>query len=414
MNNQYDEVVEIIKKYNQEHLLNFYNELTEGQKEKLLNQILNIDFDLISKLYENRNNSEISNNIIEPIDFDIKEEINNETKQDLEKIGFEAINNGEYAICVMAGGQGTRLGHNGPKGTFIVNTNPPMSIFEIIINRLKIEGKKYSKDIFIYFMTSEENNNATVEFFENNDYFGYDKNKVMFFKQGKLPMIDTNGKILLERKDLIKEAADGNGGIFEALHKKGIISHMKQNNIKYLEIKNIDNILFNICDELALGMLIKEDTELLSKSLIKAYPEEKVGVFCKKDNKLGVIEYIEMPQELIDKKDEKGELLYGEAYFGGSNIFNIKALEKIGNEKLPYHTALKKASYIADNGEEVIAEKPNAYKFEAFIFDAFSKMEKYKILRVKREDEFAPIKNAVGVDSPETALKLYNDKYGNK
>jgi len=412
MDNQYNDVLETLKKYNQEHLLGFYEELSNVQKEKLLTQISNIDFELINNLYENKDNIEIVNNKLEPVDYEIKENLDEQIQEELKKIGNKAINDGEYAICVMAGGQGTRLGHNGPKGTFVVNTNPPMSIFEIIINRLKIESEKYNKDIFIYFMTSEENNDYIVYFFEKNNYFGYNKNNIIFFKQGKLPMIGLDGKILLERKDLAKEAADGNGGIFEALHKKEIISHMKQNSIKYLEIRNIDNILFNICDEIALGMLVKNDAEILSKSAVKAYPEEKVGVFCRKNDKLGVIEYMEMPKELVDKRDENGQLYYGDLNIG-SFIFNIRGLEKIGSEKLPYHTALKKATYINKNGEEEKSETPNAYKFEAFIFDAFAKMDNYKILRVKREDEFAPIKNAEGVDSPETALKLYNNKYGN-
>lgn len=256
-------------------------------------------------------------------------------------------------------------------------------------------------------MTSIENNDQTKEFFEKNNYFNYPKNAIKFFVQGELPMVDQNGKILINEEGLIKEAADGHGGIFEAMFKNNVIKDMKNNNIEWIFIGPVDNPLAKMVDEMLIGMCKEKNVLEAGKSLVKANPEEKVGVFCKKNGRPSVIEYTEITKEMANEVDENNKLVYGESHIN-CNMFNIKALEIIGNQKLPYHSAFKKATYLDLNGNIIKPESPNSYKFESFIFDAFNKLDDMLIFRVKREEEFAPVKGKTGVDSVETAIELYN------
>ena len=294
----------------------------------------------------------------------------------------------------------------GPKGTYDIGLESHKTIFQILCETLKEANRLYGNYVPWYIMTSNQNNEETIKFFEKNNYFEYPKNKITFFIQGELPMLSEDGKILLDTNGLIKQASDGHGGIFEALRKNGIIYDMRQRGIKWAYIGGVDNILAKMVDPIFVGIIKDKNLYAGGKSLVKAYPEEKVGVFCKKDGKPSVIEYSEMPNEIANQVDENGNLKYAESHIL-CNLFNIEEIDKISKNKLPYHYAYKKADYMNEKGEIIIAEKPNAYKFEAFIFDAFEGLDDMVIMRVKRQEEFAPIKNAQGVDSPETARKLY-------
>ena len=407
-----EEVTKILKKYSQEHLLEYMKYLNKEEQEKLEKQILNIDFEQLKELYERtKQNQDLESKIIEHIKYTDKERLSKERKEELEKIGSKIITSEKYAVITMAGGQGTRLGHTGPKGTYILNTiNGPKYIFEIIIDTLKRAQKEYGVTIPWYIMTSRENNDETIAFFEEKNYFGYDKSKVKFFKQGELPLLDTSGKVILDKDKKIKEAADGNGGIYEAIAKNGVLDDLKNRKIEWIFVSGIDNILSNFVDPILIGLTIEEKQKIASKSVAKTNPKEKVGVFCKMNGKPKVIEYIELPEEMAEERDENGELVYGEVNIG-TYLYNISVFENLADVKLPYHVAFKKSGYLNKKDEFVEPEEPNAYKFEAFIFDAFSRYDDMTILRVKREDEFAPVKNKTGNDSPETAVKLYNDKF---
>ena len=294
-----------------------------------------------------------------------------------------------------------------------MNVNPnSKSLFEILCDNLKRARDKYNVIIPWYIMTSRENNDQTEQFFKESNYFNYPKEAIKFFKQGELPMIDTKGKILLNEEGIIKEAADGHGGIFEAMFKNDIVKDMKQKEIEWIFIGPVDNPLVNMVDEILIGMSKEKNILEAGKSLVKASPEEKVGVFCKKNGKPSVIEYTEITSEMAEAVDENNNLIYGESHIN-CNMFNIKGLEIIGNQKLPYHSAFKKATYLNENGELIKPDEPNAYKFESFIFDAFNKLDDMLIFRVKREEEFAPVKNKEGVDSVETAIELYNKYHKN-
>ena len=405
-----EETISILKKYHQEDILKY--RLTEKQQQELEKQISNIDFEQLQNLYESTKQEKyIEEKKIEHIPYIDKAKLSKEKEEELANIGTEIIKQGHYAVVTMAGGQGTRLGHLGPKGTYALDTvNGKKYIFEIIIERLKEANKKYGVIIPWYVMTSKENHEETVWFLENNNYFGYEKEKVKFFKQGELPLIDTQGKLILDENARIKEAADGNGGIYEALAKSGLLEELKQNQIDWIFISGIDNILSNFVDPILLGLTIKENNVIASKSVAKTNPKEKVGVFCKMNGKPKIIEYIDLPEEMAEELDENGELMYGEVNIG-TYLYNIKVLENLVDVKLPYHAAFKKSGYLDINGNFIEPDEPNVYKFETFIFDAFTRYNDMTIMRVKREDEFAPVKNRTGNDSPETAVKLYNEKY---
>ena len=400
-----------LKKYSQEHLLNGYENLPEVKQKQLLNQIENTDFELINSLYsKTKETVEISESQLSPIEYWDRKRLNGEYKE-FQEIGEKAIKSGKLAAVTMAGGQGTRLGHKGPKGTFDIGLDSHKSLFELLCDSLKAEGKKYGVTIPWFIMTSKENNQETIDFFAKHKYFGYEKNKnIFFFEQGELPMVDTEGKILIGEDGLIKEAADGHGGIYEALVKNGMTKKMRELGVEWIFIGGVDNCLAKMVDPVLMGLAIEKHVTAAGKSVVKANPQEKVGVFCNKNGKPSVVEYTEIPKEMSEATDKNGELIYGESHIL-CNLFNIDAVERMGKKPLPYHTAYKKATYINDKGEKVVPDGPNAYKFEAFLFDAFGELDDMVILRVKREEEFAPVKNATGTDSPETARELYKKFY---
>ena len=317
---------EILKKYGQEHLLSNYEKLSNEDKNRLLNDILTIDFGEISKLYEQtKHKIKFENCKIEPIEHVDKAKLSNEEIQKYSEIGIEQIKKGKLAAVTMAGGQGTRLGHNGPKGTFDLGLDSHKSIFEILCDTLKLARKKYGVVVPWYIMTSDENNDETVEFFEKNNYFDYPKEAVKFFIQGEMTMINTEGKILLNEEGLIKQAGAGHGDIFEAMRKNGIIYEMQNKGIEWVFIGGVDNVLVKMVDPVLIGLSIERNVLAAGKSVVKANPHEKVGVFCKKDGKPSVIEYSEISNELAEAVDEKGELLFGESHIL-CNQFNKKIL----------------------------------------------------------------------------------------
>ena len=404
----FEDIERKIKRYNQGHLLEYYNNIQDANvKLKFEDQLENIDFELIDSLYKKTTLPVKNENVdIEPIDYWDKERLGG--KYDFyEEIGIEAIKAGKLAAVTMAGGQGTRLGHKGPKGTFDIGLDSHKSLFELLCDGLKESGKKYGVEIPWFIMTSEENNEETKEFFRKNKFFGYEKN-IHFFVQGQLPMVDTEGKILIGENGLIKEAADGHGGVYESLVKSKMVDKMKELGVEWVFIGGVDNCLVKMVDPVLMGLAIYKNVTGAGKSVVKANPHEKVGAFCKKNGRPNVIEYSEITDEMAEARDTAGELLYGESHIL-CNLFRIDAIERMGSNPLPYHSAFKKATYIDKDGNKIVPDSPNAYKFEAFLFDAFGDLDDMVILRVKREEEFAPVKNAEGVDSPETARTLYNN-----
>ena len=408
------DTINLLKMYNQEHVIRLMEKLNESQKRELIEQISKIDFHQIKELYDNtKKEIEIKENKIEPLPYLDKKKLSKEQKEEFDKLGKEVIENGQYAVVTMAGGQGTRLGHSGPKGTFKLDVyGKGKYLFEILAENLKEANQKYGTIIPWYIMTSKQNNEETIEFMEKHNYFGYDKNSVRFFAQSELPLVDTEGKLLIGKDMKIKEASDGNGGTYSSLRASGCLAEMKEKGIKWVFIGGVDNALLKMADITLLGMAIKQNVQIASKSIVKANPHERVGVFGKMNGHPKVIEYSEMPEKMAEELDENGELKYGEAHIM-CNLYTIEAIEKISKEPLIYHSAFKKNSYIDENGKEIIPAEPNAFKFESFIFDAFEFFDDIAILRGKREDDFAPVKNRTGEDSPRTAKELY-EKFWNR
>ena len=378
----------ILKQYQQDDILSLLEELKGEDRENLINQILDIDFEELTKLYEKTKTKEQNpKSEVKPIDCIDKDKLSNAEIEELKKMGLNIINQNKYAVVTMAGGQGTRLGWDGPKGTFKLQNGK--FIFQILAEKFKDFEKKHGTYPYWYIMTSEHNNDETVEFFKQHNYFELDKAKIKFFKQDELPLLTPEGKMVIE-DNKIKTASNGNGAVYSALIKEKILEDMKSKNIEWLYISGVDNIMVNFIDPIFLGLTIKNNMQIASKSVAKAYPEEKVGVFCKKNGKPGIVEYIELTEEMRNDKNENGDLVYGDANII-SHLLNINVINKITEQKMQYHIEIKKG----------------LYKFEAFIFDGFKAMDDMLVMRVRREDEFAPIKNKEGVDSPDTALEIY-------
>lgn len=408
------EAIELLKEYNQEHVIRLLEKLDDEKQDELIKQIQRIDFHQITELYNNtKKEIEFKESKIEPLKYLDKAKLTDSQRKKFDELGEASVKAGEYAVVTMAGGQGTRLGHQGPKGTFKLDVyGKGKYLFEILAENLKEANQKYGVTIPWYIMTSKENNPETVKFLEKNNYFGYDKDFITIFTQSELPLVDTEGKLLIGKDFKIKEASDGNGGTYSSLRASGCLADMKEKGIKWIFIGSVDNALLKMVDVTLLGMAKSQKVQIASKSVVKANPHERVGVFCKMNGHPKVIEYSELPKRMAEQRDRQGELKYGESHIM-CNLYTIEAIEKISKEPLIYHSAFKKNSYIDEDGNEVIPEEPNSYKFESFIFDAFEIFDDIAILRGKREDDFAPVKNKEGVDSPKTAKELY-EKFLNK
>ena len=354
--------------HNQTHIIELLNKLNGEKKQELIEQINKIDFHQIMELYENtKKEIEIKENKIEAITYFDKEKLDKKQKEKWDEIGESVIRNGEYAVITMAGGQGTRLGHTGPKGTFKLDVyGKGKYLFEILSENLKEANQKYNTVIPWYIMTSKENNKETVEFLEKNNYFGYPKNSVTIFIQNEMPLVDTEGKLLISKEFKIKEASDGNGGTYSSLRASGYLADMKEKGIKWIFVGGVDNVLLKMADVTFLGMTKDLGYEIASKSVVKANPHERVGAFYKINGRPKIIEYAELPEKMAEEVDENGELKYGESNIM-CHLYTIDAFEKISKETLIYHTAFKKNSYLDENWKEVIPESPNSYKFESFI-----------------------------------------------
>lgn len=401
--NKIEEARRILEENGQGHI--------KVENEELADQILHIDFERLKTLDEEITHPCCTCNIedISPVKAINPDKKDKKELEEYIKIGEDVVKSGHFAIGIMAGGQGTRLGHNGPKGTFELELNgKTKSLFEIIVDKLRNAHEKYNVYLNCYIMTSPENNKETVAFFEKNNYFNYPKEYIKFFMQEDLPLLNKEGKLILGEDGLIKLASEGNGGIFYSMAKKGIIDDMKSKKIKWIFIGSVDNLLVKYVDTLLLGLAIKQNVNIATRTVIKNSPNERVGVLCKKNGKVKVIEYTEVPKEMRVATDEAGEFLYGESHIM-CNLFSLEAIEKASTKELKYHVAVKKIKYIDENGKLVNPTEPNCYKFEKFVFDSFGLFDEIAILRGKREEDFAPIKNAEGQDSPETAQKLYEN-----
>lgn len=329
----------------------------------------------------------------------------NARRAEFEEAGYEAIRAGKVAALLLAGGMGTRLGLDKPKGELNVGINRTLYLFESLIHNLMDVTSVAGKSIPLYIMTSEKNNDETIRFFEEHDYFGYPKEDVAFFVQEMAAAVDYDGKLLLEEPGRLATSPNGNGGWFSSLKKAGLLEDVHKRGVAWINIFAVDNVLQRICDPAFVGATILSGKVSGSKVVRKVDAYEKMGVLCLEDGKPSVVEYYEMSKEMAESIDEKGDLLYA---FGVilNYIFRVDKLEEIVGRHLPVHVVEKKIPYIDEAGNLIKPESPNGYKFETLVVDMIRMMDDNLPYEVVREKEFAPIKNLHGVDSLDSAREL--------
>ena len=395
------EAEKLLKEKNQDQILRYYEELNEPEQQQFLKQIENINWADFNKI--GSTSSLTRGKFATPPALSIDKIEENKLK--FESIGLEAIKKGEVAAVLLAGGMGTRLGFDLPKGCFNVGLSHPLYIFECLINNLLDVVKQSGVYVPLYIMTSEKNDEATQNFFKEHDYFGYDKDFVKFFIQDMACAVDYNGKLLLEEKGRLATSPNGNGGWFTSMVKAGLDKDLHARNVKWINIFAVDNVLQRIADPVFVGATIDGKYQSASKVVRKVEPHEKMGLLCLEDNKPSIVEYYEMSKEMAEAKDADGSLTYK---FGVilNYLFSLDKLEQIVNDSLEVHVVEKKIPYIDEKGEKVSPTEPNGYKFELLVLDMVHMMDNNLAFEVKREKEFAPIKNLHGTDSVDSARDL--------
>lgn len=396
-----DEAIKLLGEKEQIHVMNGFDELAEAEQQTLLQQISDVNWDDIALAGKQ---SGIALGKIEPLGAIQVSEIEKRSDE-FNAAGIEAIKQGKVAALLLAGGMGTRLGFDKPKGCLNVGITKELYIFECLINNLLDVVKEAGVSIPLYIMTSEKNNDDTIAFFEEKNYFGYKKEDVKFFIQEMAAAVDYDGKLLKEEKGRLATSPNGNGGWFSSLAKAGLLDDVHARGVEWINIFAVDNVLQRICDPKFVGATILSGCESGSKVIRKADPYEKLGVLCKENGKPSIVEYYEMTEDMPTLRDENGELLYN---FGVTlnYIFKVSKLEQIMEEHLPVHVVEKKIPYIDNKGELISPTEPNGYKFETLVVDMIRMMDDTVPYEVVREKEFAPIKNLHGVDSLDTAREL--------
>ena len=400
----YNEALEKLKECGQEHVLRYFEDLSEDEKQGLLEQIELTDFSVIE---QGKNASAAQKGKISPLES-LELDAINENKERYTMLGMDAIKAGKVAAVLLAGGMGTRLGSDDPKGMYNIGKTKDVYIFQRIVENLMDVVNAAQKEIYLFVMTSDKNHVKTVNFFKGHNYFGYNENYVKFFMQEMAPATDYEGKVYMESKFQISNSPNGNGGWFSSMKKWGILDIIHQEGIEYLNVFAVDNVLQRIADPCFVGAVIEHQVEAGAKVVKKAAPDEKVGVMCLEDGKPSVIEYYELTDELMNTLNEKGERVYN---FGAilNYLFEVKALERIIDNQLQVHIVEKKIPYMDGNGNYIKPETPNGHKYELLILDMIHELRNCLPFEVERNKEFAPIKNKTGVDSVESARALLEE-----
>ncbi|WP_238403205.1 UTP--glucose-1-phosphate uridylyltransferase [Paenibacillus mesophilus] len=412
MDHLYNRLSQLASSYGQEHLLRYYETLSESSKSKLLRQIEQIDFAAIAGLSwharEAANPDKAISGAITPIEAYDAAAFGEQEREHFIRKGWELLRQGKVGAFVVAGGQGSRLGHEGPKGTYDIGLPSGKSLFQLQAERLLNVSRRAGRPIPWYVMTSPDNERETVQFFESSGYFGYAKEDIFFFRQNVLPALDPDGRIVLSAKDEIAMAPSGNGDAFRSAKQSGALADMRRRGVEWVFYYNVDNALIQIADPLFVGIAAHYNHPIATKVAEKSHPEEKVGILCLRDGRPAVVEYTEVPKELMVETDRNGRLVYGLGNLS-IHLFRADFMEEHAEADIAYHAAHKKIKSVNVEGEPVVPERPNAYKFERFIFDFFPLIERMTVLNIRREEEFAPVKNKDGEDSPESARRLLFD-----
>lgn len=382
---------------NQKYLGKLVNEQLPA---KLENQLEDMDWSLLdmidNKVQERGEFSPLGAMEISEIDT---------RRDEFDKAGLEAIKACKVGAILLAGGQGTRLGFDKAKGMYNIGLNRDLYIFEQLICNLMKVTERAGAWVPLYIMTSDKNDEQTREFFAEHDFFGYNKDFIKFFVQEMVPAVDFDGNILIEAEDSLAMSPNGNGGWFKSLVKAGLDKDMKEKGVEWLNVFAVDNVLQQIADPAFVGATILSGCVSGAKVVRKVDPYERVGALCLENGKPSIIEYYELTPEMAEATSENGSLLYG---FGVilNYLFKVDKLMDILEQNLPLHVVEKKVPYIDEKGNLIKPETPNAYKFETLILDMVYMMDDCLSFEVVREKEFAPVKNATGTDSVESARGL--------
>ena len=399
---EYREAYEKLEEYGQLHVLKYYDELSGYEKEALLKQIEETD---LAVLKQAGNKTELHpRGKITPIEV-MRLPAIEARREEYTKIGLDAVKAGKVGAVLLAGGMGTRLGSDAPKGVYNIGLTKDVFIFQRLIENLMDVVRAADAWVPLYVMTSDKNHEATTAFFKEKNYFGYDPEYVTFFRQDMAPASDYDGRVYMEEKYKMATSPNGNGGWFLSMMKWGIVDKIKTAGVEWLNVFAVDNVLQRIADPCFVGAVIAAGSAAGAKVVKKNAPDEKVGAMCLEDGRPSIVEYYEMTEELMNAKDAAGEPAYD---FGVilNYLFREKDLEEIAAKKLPLHIVEKKIPYLDENGMPVNPESPNGYKFEQLVLDMIHELDSCLPYEVVRNREFAPIKNKTGIDSVESARAL--------
>lgn len=401
-NLDYQKAAEKLGQYGQEHALKYYEELSEEQREQLLAQIADTDFAVLASVKDK--NSGTAKGKITPLAAMQLSEIHAK-EAEFRKLGLDAIRQGKVGAVLLAGGMGTRLGSEDPKGMYNIGVTRDVYIFQRLIENLLAVVKEAGVWIPLYIMTSDKNHEATTRFLREHDYFGYQSESITFFMQEMAPACDYQGKVYLEEKWKLSTSPNGNGGWYSSMYKWGIAQKAMAAGVEWLNVFSVDNVLQRIADPCFVGAVLASGCVAGSKVVRKCAPDEKVGVMCLEDGKPSIVEYYELTEDLMNARDANGDPAY---YFGVilNYLFRVADLEKIREKNLPLHIVEKKIPYLDEEGKKIKPEAPNGYKFEQLVLDMIHELDSCLPFEVERNKEFAPIKNATGVDSVESARAL--------
>lgn len=393
------DIKEILTSHGQEHVLRLWERADGAGRAALESRIEAIDWNMISARESVRPKGEI-----QPISGLSVNDIE-ERRQEFYEIGKAALLRGELAAVLLAGGQGTRLGSEKPKGTYNMGLTRSISIFELLMNNLKEVCAACSCFVPLAVMTSEKNDKETRAFFAQHGYFGYPQEYIGFFEQETAPSVDFQGKLLMENAQTLACSPNGNGGWYTSLARSGLLAAQPFRKAKWFNVFAVDNVLQRIADPVFLGATIASGCKTGAKVVKKTCPEERVGVLCLAEKKPCVVEYYELSPEMANARDDTGELCYRYGVIL-NYLFEKEKLEEIAGEGIPVHVVQKKIPFMDERGVFVTPEVPNGYKFETLILDLIELMGSCLPFEVVREREFAPVKNATGVDSVDTAREL--------
>lgn len=394
-----------LRRFDQDHVLAFWDRLDDAQRRALLEQVESLDLEQLRKLYAQRDDKGHAAPAAERIELvPVIRHGDGALEERRRHQGEELLRKGEVAVLLVAGGQGSRLGFDHPKGMYPVGPVSQKSLFQVHAEKVLATSRRYGQPVPFLIMTSLATHAETVTFFNEHRFFGLPRDEVFFFQQGTMPALDlTTGRLLMESPGSLFLGPDGHGGTLTALAKSGLLERMKTRGIKHVFYFQVDNPLVTIADPVFLGHHVAANAEVSSKIVAKRGPKEKVGVFARVDGRCVLVEYSDLPEALAVATDQTGQL---KLWAGNPaiHLFDVAFLEKMTRdpEMLPFHIARKKVPHIDENGQPVEPAKENALKFERFIFDTLPAADRWTIVETTRDGEFAPLKNADGDDSPAT------------